>query len=450
MSAVDYWQRPGPTARQRHADLLIGSTVVAAALLNVVLVRSVGAFVFGVRRSAGEMLIWAAAVTVPLVWRRVYPEAILLITAVVFIAGQVRGAQESQIAGGAINAAIYAVGAWGRDRGRARLVRIVVLGAMFVWLAVSWLVAADRIPPGGPPGGPPGATGELPPLLAAIVNSVLINMLVLGFAYLFGETAWLAARREHQLRVQADELRDARAAAEERAVFGERVRIARELHDVVAHHVSVMGIQAAAARRTMEKDVGKARAALASVEQSARTAVDELHVMLGALRASDAADADTVDPAGVERVGDLAERARAAGLETRSAVLGDPVQLPASMSQAVYRIAQEAVTNTLKHASASAVDIRVRYLAREVELDVTDDGVGGPPNPRRPGGLGLVGMRERVALHGGTVEAGPRDGGGFRVRARIPIPPSVMAGDSATGAEAHCADAGAADAEASR
>jgi len=460
MSAVDYWQRPGPTARQRRADLLIGSAVVAAALLNVVLVRSVGAFPFGVRRGLGEMLVWAAGVTVPLVWRRTYPEAVVLVTAVVFIAGQVRGAQESEIASGAINAAIYAVGAWGRDRVRARWVRISVLGAMFVWLAVSWLVAADRIPPGGIP----GSTGELPALLSAVVNSVLINMLVLGFAYLFGETAWLAARREYQLRVQADELRAARAAAEERAVFGERVRIARELHDVVAHHVSVMGIQAAAARRAMEKDADKARGALASVEQSARTAVDELHVMLGALRASGAGGAGTgaetgtetdtdtglVDPGGVERVGDLAERARAAGLTTRSAVLGDPVPLPASISQAVYRIAQEAVTNTLKHASASTVDIRVRYLAREVELDVTDDGVGGGrPDSGRTGGLGLVGMRERVALHGGTVEAGPRDGGGFRVRVRIPIPASVMAGSPSTGAasEADRADAGPADAE---
>jgi signal transduction histidine kinase len=283
MSAVDQWQRPGPTARQRHADLLIGSAVVAAALLNVILVRSVGMFVFGVRRGVGEMLIWAAVVTVPLFWRRVYPEAVVLVIAVVFIVGQIRGAQESEIASGTIFAAIYTVGAWGRDRARARWMRIAVIGAMFVWLAVSWLVAADTIPPGGLP----GASGDLPPLLSGIVNSILINMLVLGFAYLFGETAWLAARREHQLRVQSDELRDARAAAEERAVFGERVRIARELHDVVAHHVSVMGIQAAAARRAMEKDTGKARGALASVEQSARTAVDELRVMLGALRASD-------------------------------------------------------------------------------------------------------------------------------------------------------------------
>jgi signal transduction histidine kinase len=432
MSAVDYWQRPGPTARQRRGDLLIGTAALAAALLNVVLVRSIGFFPFGVRRGLGEMLIWAAAITVPLLWRRAYPEAVVLVTTVVFIAGEVRGAQEAEVASDVIFAAIYAVGAWGRDRGRARWVRIVVLGSMFVWLAVNWLVAADRIPPGGVP----GATGELPPLLSTIVNSMLTNMLFFGFAYVFGETAWLVARREHQLRVQADELRDARAAAEEQAVFGERVRIARELHDVVAHHVSVMGIQAAAARRALEKDTGKARGALASVEQSARTAVNELHVMLGALRASESADTGTVDPAGVERVGHLADRARAAGLETRLAVLGDPVSLPVSISQAVYRIAQEAVTNTLKHASASTVDIRVRYLAREVELDVTDDGVGGPPNPGRSGGLGLVGMRERVALHGGTVEAGPRGGGGFRVRARIPIPASVVAGVPAADVEA--------------
>lgn len=130
---------------------------------------------------------------------------------------------------------------------------------------------------------------------------------------------------------------------------------------------------------------------------------------------------------------------------------GDPVPLPASMSQTVYRVVQEAVTNTLKHASASAVDIRVRYLAGEVELDVTDDGVGGRREPGRLGGLGLVGMRERVALHGGTVEAGPRDGGGFRVRVRIPIPASVMVGGVATGAAADvdvdCVDAGSGDGE---
>src|SRR5581483_2474393 len=161
----------------------------------------------------------------------------------------------------------------------------------------------------------------------------------------------------------------------ERAVIGERVRIARELHDVVAHHVSVMGVQAAASRRVMDKDPAKARLALAAVEQSARTAVDELRRMLNVLRQTGAADsADQVASAAIERVGDLLASARDAGLTTEYGVYGDAVPLPQSMSQAVYRIVQEAVTNTLKHAGATILDVRIRYLNDALELDVTDNG----------------------------------------------------------------------------
>ena len=410
MATLDEWQRPGPTRRQRRIDLGIGLAVVVGALLNVMLSRGSGVFIWGVERSAPEQLAWAFAVTFPLIWRRSHPEIVLVITAVVFIAGQVRSVQEIQFASGAIFAAIYAVGAWDRDRPRARWLRIVVIGAMFGWLGVSWLIAADKMPPGGPP----GATGELPPLLSGIVNQVLINVLVFGFAYLFGETAWLAARRAHELRLQADELREAREAAAERAVFGERVRIARELHDVVAHHVSVMGIQAAAARRAMGRHPEAATTALTAVEQGARTAVDELHRMLAALRT---ADEPTME--GIEHVEDLTDRVRDAGLTAEYAVFGTPVPLPASVSQTAFRIVQEAVTNSLKHARASTVDVRIRYLARELEIDVADDGRGAAV--ARTGGVGLLGMRERVEVHGGTVEAGPRSAGGFRVRARLPL-----------------------------
>jgi signal transduction histidine kinase len=412
MPTIDDWRRPGPTARQRHIDLIIGLSVVAGALLNVMLGRSVGVFLFGVQRSAAEQLAWAFAVTVTLIWRRRHPEIVIAVVAAVFIAGQVRGAQENQFASGTIFAAIYALGAWGRDRQRARWLRIVVIAAMFVWLGVAWALQHDEIPPGGPP----GSTGELPPLLAGVVNQVLLNVLIFGFAYLFGETAWLAARRQHQLEVQAEQLRAAQALAEERAVFGERVRIARELHDVVAHHVSVMGIQAAAARRALDKDAGKSRTALGAVEQSARTAVDELHRMLGALRAPD--DPAPSAAAGIDQVEELLDRVRDAGLAANYGVYGDPVPLPDSLSQAAYRIVQEAVTNTLKHATASSVDIRIRYLAADLEIDVADDGRSAGAST---GGLGLIGMRERVALHDGTLDAGPRSGGGFRVRARLPL-----------------------------
>ena len=141
----DAWQRPGPTARQRRIDLYIGLAAAAAAVLNVVMVRSMGMFVFGTTPSAPEQYAWALAVTLPLIWRRSHPEVVLLVVAAVFIAGQVRGSQETQLASGAIFAAIYAQGAWGRDRRRARLLRIVVIAAMFVWLVVSWLHSWDEI-----------------------------------------------------------------------------------------------------------------------------------------------------------------------------------------------------------------------------------------------------------------------------------------------------------------
>jgi len=417
-SPLDDWARPGPTTRQRRIDLFIGLMVIVGALLNVVLARSVGAFVFDTRPGAPEQLAWAFAVTAPLIWRRSHPDLVLAVIAAVFLAGQIRGSQETQFASGALFAALYALGAWGRDRARARWLRIAVIAAMFVWLGLAWLREHNRIPPGGPP----GATGELPPLLSSVINQVLINLLVFGFAYLFGETAWLAARRQHQLEAQAAELRAARDLTEERAVFGERVRIARELHDVVAHHVSVMGIQASAARRAMDKDADRARTALAAVEQSSRTAVDELRRMLGALRAPGGRLAGADAPsfgAGIERIDDLTARVRDAGLAAEFAVYGDPVPLPQSVSQAAYRIVQEAVTNTLKHARASTIDVRIRYLATELEIDVADDGSGGWSGTT--GGMGLIGMRERAAVHDGTVEAGPRPDGGFRVRARLPL-----------------------------
>jgi signal transduction histidine kinase len=411
---LDDWQRPGPTARQRRIDLYIGLATAAAALVNVAMARSMGLFIFGTTPGAAEQYAWALAVTLPLIWRRTHPEAVALFVAAVFIGGQVRGSQETQIASGAIFAAIYALGAWGRDRYRARLLRIVVIAAMFIWLGVSWLMSWDEIRAADPA----DADGPLTPLFAALVNGVLINVLIFGFAYLFGETAWLAARRRHQLEVQAEELRAAQVRAGEQAVFGERVRIARELHDVVAHHVSVMGIQASAARRAMDKDAGKARAALAAVEESARTAVTELRRMLGALRASAPVAEGPSAAAGIEHIGELLTRVREAGLTADHAVYGDPVPVPDSVSQAAYRIVQEALTNTLKHAGATAVDVRVRYLARELEIDVADDGRGATGTT---GGLGLIGMRERVAVHDGTIEAGPRDGGGFRVRVRLPL-----------------------------
>lgn len=409
------WRRPGPTAEQRRNDLWIGLAVTGLAVVSLTLARSAGMFLLGPPPSGLEQLFWTVAVTLPLVWRRRWPAAILLVIAVAFIAAQARSVPEHQLSAGALFSALYTVGAWSRNRRLARRLRIGVIVTMFVWLGVAYTAMLDHVTPGSFA----DAVGPVPPLIAAMVSGVLVNSLFFGFAYFFGETSWVAARREHELREQAEELRRSQAEARERAVLGERVRIARELHDVVAHHVSVMGVQASACRRVFDRDQDKARTALTAIEQSARTAVDELRRMLGLLRTSTGADAAPPAAGGVERIGELVERARVAGLTATLGVYGDTVALPESVSQAAYRVTQEAVTNTLKHAGAGLLDVRVRYLAREVEVDVTDDGrAGGRTNTQ---GLGLIGMRERVTAHDGDLEAGPRAGGGWRVRARFPL-----------------------------
>jgi signal transduction histidine kinase len=411
------WRRPGPTAEQRRNDVLIGVAVAAIAQINLVLSTSAGMFFGDDAPSQPEQVLWTLAVTLPLVVRRRWPAAVAIVISIAFIAAQIRHSMEQQVTNGALYAAIYTVGAWDRDRARARWARISIVVAMFAYLSIAIAQNAADVPADAFP----DAAGPLEPLLAAIVNGVLVNALFFGFAVFFGETAWISARRQHLTEVQAEELRRLAVEAGERAVMGERVRIARELHDVVAHHVSVMGVQAAAARRVMDKDQAKARTALGAVEHGARTAVEELRRMLNLLRATGGAPDERPTGSGVDRLDELVTNARDAGLAATLGVYGEPMPLPESLSQATYRIVQEAVTNALKHANASTLDVRVRYHAAELEIDVTDDGHGAPPDATAGVGLGLIGMRERVAAHDGTLEAGSRPDGGYRVRARFPL-----------------------------
>jgi signal transduction histidine kinase len=215
---------------------------------------------------------------------------------------------------------------------------------------------------------------------------------------------------------QAREIESNRAEREVAAVLGERTRIARELHDVVAHDVSVMLVQAAAAKRTVPADPERARAAIAAVEDTGREALGELRRLLGVLRRGDEELALAPQPS-LERIGALVQRMRATGLPELE-VAGDPVHLPPGVDAAAFRIVQEALVNVVRHAAATRATVRVDYEPRAVELVVSDDGGGDGPIGD---GRGLVNLRERVALYGGELRAGRRRPRGFEVRARLPV-----------------------------
>jgi signal transduction histidine kinase len=333
---------------------------------------------------------------------------------VLFIAAQVRQTGDNLAPSIALFFAIYTCGAWARNRKAARWVRLAVIEVMFVWLGLGFVLAAPLEPI-------PGAAGPLDPVLATVVYGIGFNVLFFVSAYFFGNVAWTSAMRQAELERQAAELRESQEANTRGAIVAERVRIARDLHDVVAHHVSVMGVQAGAARRVLDSDRELASSALRTVEDTARTAIGELHGLLGVLRAE--TDGET-PPAGLDQVSDLVTSARSAGLEVEHGVYGEPRPVPDGVAVSAYRVVQEALTNVVKHARARRADVRVRYLDSALEVEVTDDGLGGLGGLGGRGGsgtgFGLLGMRERIAVHGGELEVGPRSGPGYRVRASFP------------------------------
>lgn len=215
------------------------------------------------------------------------------------------------------------------------------------------------------------------------------------------------------------ELRDrAKREAADSAVRAERRRIARELHDVVAHHLSVINALVGGARATLDPGQDVTRDALTSAEQTARQALSEMRHLLDVLRADDGGAADAATGVGADRLPMLVEEARTGGLPASLTVTGTVVPLPAGVDHAVYRIVQESLTNTRKHAHGARASITLAYEREAVEVEVVDDGIAGPPGVP---GFGLGGMAERVALCGGRLETGPRPEGGFRVHARLPL-----------------------------
>ncbi|HKY12795.1 MAG TPA: sensor histidine kinase [Gaiellaceae bacterium] len=237
--------------------------------------------------------------------------------------------------------------------------------------------------------------------------------------------AWVAgfALRERSEQAEAAELRASlaereRDAAARVAVAKERARIARELHDVIAHAVSVMVLQVGAVRHKLPDSLGEDRDALKGVERAGRTALIEMRRLLGAMRDGED-EAELVPQPGLDGLESLREEIGRAGLPVELHVDGEPVPLPRGIDLSAYRIVQEGLTNALKHARATKADVTVRYRPGEVQLEVRDNGVGSSTTDGL--GHGLVGIRERVKIFGGEMTAGSANGGGFVLNTRLPL-----------------------------
>lgn len=245
------------------------------------------------------------------------------------------------------------------------------------------------------------------------VTNFLWTTVVLTVAWFFGVT--YAARTTHTRK-----LRDQVAAAEERAAATERSRIAQELHDVVAHSVSEMVVQASGVRYLLDEAHEREREALRSVEQIGREALTEMRHMLGVIQSAGQEPVELNPQPGLGHLDRLVAQVEEAGLPVTLRVEGTRPDLSIGIDLSAYRIVQEGLANALEQAKAAHAEVLVRYADDGVELEVADDGRGVNGSGRADGNC-LAGLRERVALYGGTLESGPRDGGGFVLRAQLPV-----------------------------
>ncbi|MCK8469008.1 sensor histidine kinase [Microbacterium sp. KSW4-16] len=403
-----------PTERERRNDLFLALALFVGAILSAAL--SSIAQVYGDEQAElWTALVYAVVVAIPLAFRRRWPGTVAVVVSVAYFAAVTVRVPEIYVGNMAMFIALYTVGAWMNDRRRALIVRVAIIVGMFVWLlitmyrdAITEADDADVI------------AGAMSPYVAFMLIQLLLNVLYFGGAYYFGERSWAAAEQRSVLEDRTVELEREREVTAAQAVALDRVRIARELHDVVAHHVSVMGVQAGAARLVLDRDTTEAARILSGIEGSARDAIHELRQLLETLRTPGGEATDTASTLTLDDIAELAEASTEAGLPTDYAVIGDPVPVPSLVAVNLYRIAQESLTNARRHAGSGATaDVRVRYDDDGVEIEIVN--TGRAVTHVRPG-LGQLGMRERAAASGGTLEVTSRPLGGVRVRARVPLP----------------------------
>ena len=344
----------------------------------------------------------AVAQCAPLAVRRRYPFAAPLVTGIAVMLHGVSEVAEPPVSYASL-VAVYTIAAYAA-RARANAAAGIAVAGVAAVFAVDW--------------------GNWD------VEDLGSTVLLLATAWLLGETTRSRHDRTVQAEARAEQLERARLAESEAAVAAERNRIARELHDVVAHHVAMMVVQAEAGPVVVHADPDRAAATFDTISAAGKQALAEMRRLLGVLREDEAAP--LAPQPGVATLPALVEGVRDAGLDVRLQVDGpsgrgpDPAgQVPASVDLAAYRLVQEALTNCLRHSRAQHVEVEVGVGERAVTVRVSDDGVGGSVEPR-PGGHGLVAMGQRVQLVGGRLTAGPREGGGWSVEAELPLSPVAV------------------------
>jgi signal transduction histidine kinase len=385
-------------SRRLPADVWLfdsGLALVAAGMSTALFVFDNGPVGSGLPRGT-LALAYALALlhTLPLAARRRFPGPVLALGVASGLAVAALGVSPI-VLGLAILVAVYSVAAYG-DR----------------WVSLAGLAAAEL----------GSAAVQLTPGRFQ-TPTVVSNGLIIGAAWLLGH--FVGRRRAYAARLeQTAELERTRAEQARRAVTEERLRLARELHDVVAHSISVIAVQSGVGAHVASTQPEEAAKALAAIEATSRAALTELRRLLGVLRQEGEAQGALAPVPGLADLDRLLAEVAKAGLAVRLQVEGTPSTLPAGVDLSAYRIVQEALTNVVKHAGPARAQVTIRYGDRALTVEVTDDGRGvaaSTGDGQASVGHGLIGMRERVAVFGGDLEAGPRPAGGFRVAARLPL-----------------------------
>jgi signal transduction histidine kinase len=357
--------------------------LVDVSIVGVLLVLGLGATIRNGHGATGVVL--SVAETAPLLFRRRYPVAVVVVVTAVVLAGIAAGAWVLPLQ---LGVALYTLTSL-REQSAERAVGIAAIFA----------VAITVLSVGGIEFGAGAA-----------------RVVFLIAAALLGDS--IRSRRAYvrEIEEKADRLERERESEARRAAAEEQARIARELHDIIAHALSVIIVQAGAADDAFELDPARAREPIRAIDSAARAALGDLRRVLGILQES----AEYEPQPGLDQLDRLIDRVRATGLDISLEIEGPLRPLSAAVELSAFRIVQEALTNSLKHGAAEHVRVRIHY-GDTLELEIRDDGHGDGSGGAATGGNGLVGMRERIALLGGVLSAGPVRGGGYRVAAEIPI-----------------------------